>query len=395
MKKLFWAANSYWDSPFQVGAQHLARQFLRNGWQVCFVSDPVSPLHFLSRQARAAARDRLQTWRVGGRQDASGRLRWYSPLAMVTPHSQPLLRSQWVMEHWHRICLPPLSAVVSRFGCREVDLMVVDTVAATVWPRYVRAKKIVFRVTDNLEGFSKTTPWMKRREQAFMAKADLVTYSASALGPLLEDAPCRHLMHLPNGVDFEHFRAGTPEPPAEYRAIKGPIALYVGAMDAWFDYALLDQAAAERPDYSFVLIGPPAMARQRLAPRPNIHILGARPFDELPRYMCHADVGIIPFDARGHARLVDYINPLKLYEYMACGLPVVSVRWRELERLSSPAVLYDGPHDFLRCLDRILRKGEGRGVLERQERVDFAASHSWTSRYRMLVEALGLEALCP
>lgn len=389
-KKVFWAANSYWDSPFQVGAQHLARQFLRNGWKVFFFSDPVSPFHFLSPPARAAAWDRLRTWKAGGRQDASGRLLWYSPLALVTPHSQPLLRSKWVLDHWHHTCFPGLSSLVSRFDCSQVDLMVVDTVSATVWPRYVHAEKIVFRVTDNLEGFSKVTPWMKRREQAFMADADLVTYSASAMAPLLEDTSCRQLMHLPNGVDFEHFRTGSVEPPPEYKKIKAPIALYVGAMDAWFDYGLLERAASVRPDYSFVLIGPPDIARKRLAPRPNIHLLGVRPFSDLPRYMRYADVGIILFDAKGHERLVNYINPLKLYEYMACGLPVVSVRWLELERLASPALLYDEPEEFLRALDRILQDGEECSPQQRQGRVDFAASHSWASRYRLLVDGLGL-----
>jgi glycosyltransferase involved in cell wall biosynthesis len=158
------------------------------------------------------------------------------------------------------------------------------------------------------------------------------------------------MAHLPNGVNFSHFaRPDVPVPP-EYASIRRPIAVYAGYMDAWFDYALLNRAVAALPDVSFVLIGGTPHAHARFASAPNLHLLGPRPFSRLPEYLRAADVGLIPFDVQNHPTLVHSIHPLKLYEYLAAGLPVVATRWRELERLQSPATLCESPGQFVSAI---------------------------------------------
>jgi glycosyltransferase involved in cell wall biosynthesis len=71
----------------------------------------------------------------------------------------------------------------------------------------------------------------------------------------------------------------------------------------------------------------------------------------LPEYLRAADVGLIPFDVRNHPTLVHSIHPLKLYEYLAAGLPVVATRWRELERLQSPATLCESIEQFVTAIE--------------------------------------------
>jgi glycosyltransferase involved in cell wall biosynthesis len=192
------------------------------------------------------------------------------------------------------------------------------------------------------------------------------------------------MAHLPNGVDFEHFSGGMPLVPNEYENISRPIAVYAGHLDSWFDYELLNAVAEALPQVSFVIIGGTRGAYPDLRPLANIHLLGTRPFLELPRFLRHADVGIIPFDVVGHPQLVHNIHPLKLYEYMASGLPVVASRWKELEHIENPAILCDTAEEFTRAISDATRQPPDRDAFVR-----FASQHDWSQRIDRLLELTG------
>jgi hypothetical protein len=117
---------------------------------------------------------------------------------------------------------------------------------------------------------------------------------------------------------------------------------------------------------------------------PNIHCVGPKPHAELPAWLWNADVGIIPFDVKNHAALVNSINPLKLYEYMACGLPVVSVAWEELRHIASPAQLTQTPDDFIAALRAAVRPQD------RQCSIVYAGTQDWGVRADTIITALGL-----
>ena len=96
---------------------------------------------------------------------------------------------------------------------------------------------------------------------------------------------------------------------------------YVGEVADWFDTELILRLARRQPEWSIVLVGPAtADARDALAGA-NVHVLGRRPYSELPRYLAGFDCGLIPFRA---SPLTAAVSPVKLYEYLAAGKPVVS-----------------------------------------------------------------------
>ena len=143
-------------------------------------------------------------------------------------------------------------------------------------------------------------------------------------------------------------------------------------------------AAARRPQNFLCMIGPPDLARRRLPGLPNLHIIGARPWEDLPGYLQHAAVGLIPFDVRNHRDLVRGVNPLKLYEYAAAGLPVVSMAWPELRKLDAPIELAEDSDGFIDAIDRMVTKPPPAAAL-----MAFAAQHDWSAVLDRLLSAVG------
>jgi len=118
---------------------------------------------------------------------------------------------------------------------------------------------------------------------------------------------------------------------------------------------------------------------------PNIYILGRRSYDILPAYIHNAEIGIIPFNISRFPKLVNSVNPIKIYEYLACGIPAVSVKWAELENVQSPAYLVNTKIEFTNAISEIYGKN-----VDKQYLINFALSNDWRSRAQTLISNIGL-----
>lgn len=384
--KVLMATAQHWMSPFQVGSHHIARAFVRNGWQVGFISDPISPWHFLGG-VEETLRERCASYRDGGRTFEEGYLWAYVPGAFLTPHNKPILRSEWVHRNWVSLTMPDLRKTVKVHGFDRVDLLYLDVPTQHFWLHETDYRRSVFRISDRYSAFSKFPDAARTLEREVAGAVDLTLYSAHALKDYVEALQPRRMMVFPNGVDYDFFDGSPKELPQEYRSIPKPRVVYAGALDFWFDYQLVNEAAKRLSDFSFILIGPRTLANERLERLPNLHLLGARPYTDLPAYYRHADAGMIPFNVKAYADLVHSVHPLKLYEYMACGLPVVAARWRELETLDSPAILYADVEEFVYALRQAIEHKPDENELK-----DFARAARWQQRLDTLLMTLGLNA---
>jgi GT2 family glycosyltransferase/SAM-dependent methyltransferase len=186
---------------------------------------------------------------------------------------------------------------------------------------------------------------------------------------------------IPNAADFEFFHnppAGSP-----LANLARPIVGYFGAIADWFDLELIIEVVRSRPRYSFALIGQVHLLDvSALKALPNAHLLGEKPYRELPAYLREFDVCTLPFRMN---RLTRAVDPVKVYEYLSQGKPAVSTPLPELAPLSGLLYFAEGPEEFAKQIDRAL---EERDETLAAKRVAFASANTWASRVQVLDQAI-------
>ncbi len=155
-------------------------------------------------------------------------------------------------------------------------------------------------------------------------QADMVFATAEPLAERLRAAN-PEAMFLPNGANYELFhQAAEPcEVPKEMKELQGPVFGFVGALQTCIEYGFVAGAARARPEWNFVFIGAekPGADLAALRALPNVHFLGLKPHEELPRYLSRFDVCLNLF---APSELSKDVSPLKFYEYLATGKPIIS-----------------------------------------------------------------------
>jgi UDP-galactopyranose mutase len=197
--------------------------------------------------------------------------------------------------------------------------------------RDLDAGAVIYDCMDELSKFRFAPETLLDLEQELIDKADLVFTGGSSL---FEAKKNRHdSVHLfPSSVDRTHFakaRGGLFDP-ADQEDLPHPRLGYYGVIDERFDIALLDEVAAMRPDWSFVMVGPVVKIDESELPRrPNIHYLGPKTYGQLPAYLGGWDVALMPFAMNDSTQ---FISPTKTPEYLAGGKPVVSTPVKDVVR---------------------------------------------------------------
>lgn len=223
-------------------------------------------------------------------------------------------------------------------------------------------------------------------EDVMLNRSDLVICVSK---PLMEKLQAKHpqVMFLPNGVDLQHYLPKRELPPPEMMQIveSGDAVIgFTGAFyDGWVDINLFYELARVRPNWRFVIVGHTYDWDFRNAP-PNIISLGKKPYQDVPSYTHCFDVGMIPFIDNQIARGAD---PVKLYEYLAAGLPVISSNLPFAEHLNPPLVYkYHSLEGCLAMLEQALADNRAYGEKARQQRLDYASQFSWDQQGKKLIK---------
>lgn len=372
---------NYWGSPVTTGSQHYAREFAEAGWEVAYLSDQISPLHPLRWRSRAYNADKFRLWARGGVRDVDGRLFAYNHLTLLPVHDLPLLRSELAARRTLDWTVPRLFRKLDDEGFARPDVVWIDHLLFADLPRRLDAPLTIYRMADDPRLFPETNPpVLLRRADRLVREADVVVVTSERLRQRVRAERDGPVAYVPNGVEYGRFAAPPSVVPEEYRAIRRPRVVFVGSLEPWFDAGLVAAAARELPDHSFVVVGPARIPLDALEGEANVHVLGPRPYADVPGYMAHADVGIIPFRRSPE---IDAVHPIKLYEYLAAGLPVVATAWDELRRLDAPVTLVEGRGEFAGAVAAAAREPG-----DPEPRRAFARANSWSRRFRRILSRL-------
>jgi len=182
-----------------------------------------------------------------------------------------------------------------------------------------------------------------------------------------------------NGADFEHFSKAADtslEIPQDTKNIKKPIVGYIGAVADWIDWRLIRYLAAKN-EFSLVFIGPLFRIPRIPVMKNNVFFLGEKQYECLPNYLQLFDVCIIPFRKNS---LTGACNPVKMYEYLSAGKPVVATDLDECRvDVVDTCKTYE---DFYRCIARYINNaGQTNDI---RKRMLFANENSWETRVKFI-----------
>lgn len=241
----------------------------------------------------------------------------------------------------------------------------------------LRPALTVYDCMDELSAFAGAPSAMRDNERKLFRAADLVfTGGASLYEVKSTQHPSVHL--FPSSVDVSHFkRARTIEQePADQSGMPHPRLGYAGVIDERMNLDLLREAAENRPDWQFVLIGPVVkIDSSRLPRRSNIHYLGMKPYAELPAYFSGWEIGMLPFAMNESTR---FISPTKTPEYLAAGLHVISTPIRDVVKPYGDLGLVriaNGTSEFLSEADSLLKSQPSSEFMTRVDQ--FLSRSSW------------------
>jgi glycosyltransferase involved in cell wall biosynthesis len=369
--------------PIRVGGHHFARRFLARGDRVAWCTGPLAPWNVLGGNDEVRARRRL--WERGGEWLEEGRLFAYAPLTWAPHRRRPILDRAGVARRTLRTTTPSFAATLARAGFEQVDLLFLEPGAplTALLDLYPRARS-VYRMCDDTAAFPDTPRSFAAIEREVFARVDLVVATARPLEERARRAGARRVVYLPNACEPEPFAAPV-DPDPVLAALGRPLAIYAGAIDHWFDTALVEETARRLPDWRFVLIGPERGVSGPRLSAPNIHFLGPRPYAVLPACFAAADAGLVPFRL---TPMTHAIHPIKVYEYLAAGLPVVATPMAETTAMQAPIALAEDAGAFAAALEHARRRDAADAGSSRAARVLFARRHTWDDRFARLLDAL-------
>ncbi len=214
---------------------------------------------------------------------------------------------------------------------------------------------------------------IRRAERRLLQRAHVVFATAQ---PLYDSKSAVHdNVHLVrHGVDVDHFRRAL-EPgirrPGDVEHLQGPILGFFGLIHHWVDVKLIARVARLLPAMQVVLIGQALVDVRELSDIPNVHLLGRKPYRDLPAYCAAFDAALVPFKCN---ELTRNVNPIKLREYLAAGLPVVSTPLPEAERHQPDVETAPDAASFARACERAVRSSSPSDRIRRSRRV---AHETW------------------
>jgi glycosyltransferase involved in cell wall biosynthesis len=371
-----------WDHPLWTNNQHIAVRLVQRGFRVLYVESlglrrPTGAPRDLKRIVKRCLKS------IRGLRQVQPGLFVYSPIVF------PFFGSRTVREINDFLLASRLGRLLNNLSFRRVIIWTYNPFVVGLRDA-IQASLMIYHCVDDLSAVPGIpSRQVRQAEGSMLEMGDGIFVTSRALFERFNALQPQKTYYLPNGADFDHFsaaRAGGTIPP-ELARIPRPRLGFVGAISSYkLDLDLVMGVAEQKPHWHWVLIGPPGDAepeyRIEALQRSNVHFLGYRPYQVLPDYLRGIDVAVLPCKINSYTHSM---FPLKFFEYLAAGKPVVSTSLPALQDYRESYVTADSVEEFCQAVEMIL---SGRRPNE-QLCSELAEKHTWDSRLDSMLEIIG------
>lgn len=238
----------------------------------------------------------------------------------------------------------------------------------------------IYDCMDNHQGFSENGNHLAKLEKKLFQDSNITLVTSKYLQKIASKNHAKNTTLIQNAGDYEHFSNITKRSkiPYDIKNIPHPIIGYYGALAEWFDTDILESMAKNNPDKSIVLIGDVTnnLINKISNKYKNIYLLGEKPYSEIPNYLNQFDVCTIPFVLND---LIKATHPVKVFEYLAAGKPVVATKMPEI--LDMEEIYFADKNNFSSQIKTALKNNQ-KNIKKRQK---IAKENTWTIRTKKLI----------
>ncbi|MDH3251856.1 MAG: glycosyltransferase [Ignavibacteria bacterium] len=288
-----------------------------------------------------------------------------------------------------RWLLTLVQGLLLKRALRRVNVPVMDTTAFVQNFQFIRLvesmhpRRMVFDYIDDAFGFTDFPRYVHKEWSDAVGSADAISTTSPVLREQIVRLGRNDVQVVNNGVDYAFFATSveSAQRPVDLPAGE-QIVMYTGSVYPWFDFDLMEHLLSTFQKLQFVIIGnehPEVRANLRHLERfPHFHLLGVRAYNQIPAYLAYAHAGIIPFRK---TTLTAAVNPVKLYEYCAAGVPTVTTDFAgELSVLGVPLFVSSSHEQFAMNLGEAVKRSADASFTDQLRA--FARSNDWDQRTR-------------
>jgi glycosyltransferase involved in cell wall biosynthesis len=368
-------AKDWGDDPTSVN--HVMRLLARENKVLWLNSISTRTPTFTSSSDWRKIGNKLRSFAKGPRHIENG-LDVYTPIVLPFPHSKAATTVN------QGILRATLGVLRAQRGMKSFQLWSFFPTAVEYVGK-LGESFVVYYITDEWSHFSYLDgKKISAMERELCEKADIVFCTARTL--LERKKAYNPETYLAShGVDHAHFaKALRPETRVadEIARLPKPVLGFIGLVQDWVDLELIGKLAEAYRQGSIVIVGKSIVDTSRLAKYGNVHLLGRKPYEDLPTYCKGFDVSLIPFVLN---ELTRNVNPIKLREYLSAGLPVVSTELPEVAFYRDTCSVARTHDEFLAGVAKELA---GDSPAARQKRSDAMKSETWEVKVAELGERI-------
>lgn len=380
-KNIILYSTADWNNPFWTNKQHTAIHLSQNGYRVLYIESLGLRKPTIKSQDIGRILRRIASFFKGSKK-VQENIYVYSPL-VIPLHRFKLIRllNKYLLQFI-------LKYLRIKYGMKK---HIAWTYNPTIYELIAsqNPEKIIYHNVDDLSAApGMDSEMIKSTESTLLKNSNYVFCTSKKLYENSKSQAGERVHYFPNVVDFDHFyKSRSIQDVPNDLNINKPLIGFIGALSEYkFDFDLIKTTAENHPEWNFVLIGKIGEGQPDTDSTPikldNVTFLGAKPYAELPLYLANFDICMIPCPVNEYTQSM---FPMKFFEYMAAGKPIIARNIKSLEDFTQSHYSYSTPKEFEDAITKVLETKKEKNP---QLSLKLAKENTWENRLEKMIRII-------